>query len=146
MSVRPTFATFIHARKLSQQFIVDAYCQIESLRLQYIRTHQKDLRVEQYRGLYDYIKGRSQGENYQIGKTIILPSTFEGSPRNMAQNYQDAMTLVSRFGKPDLFITYTCNGKWREISENLDWCKNPIECAELVSRVFNAKLSSLMKE
>jgi len=53
--------------------------------------------------------------NGRIGKMIILPSTFIGSPRNMLQNYQDAMAIVSKFGKPDLFITMTCNPKWREI-------------------------------
>jgi len=37
----------------------------------------------------------------------------------MLQNYQDAMAIVAKFGKPDLFITMTCNPKWREIEENL---------------------------
>ncbi|EFN73727.1 hypothetical protein EAG_09472, partial [Camponotus floridanus] len=32
---------------------------------------------------------------------------------------QDAMAIVSKFGKPDLFITMTFNPKWREIEENL---------------------------
>ena len=29
------------------------------------------------------------------------------------------MAIVSKFGKLDLFITMTCNPKWREIEENL---------------------------
>ena len=33
-----------------------------------------------------------------------LPS-MTGSPRNMHQNYYDAMAIVARFGKPDYFIT-----------------------------------------
>jgi len=36
--------------------------------------------------------------NGRIGKIIILPSTFIGSPRNMLQNYQDAMAIVAKFG------------------------------------------------
>ncbi|EFN73726.1 hypothetical protein EAG_09471, partial [Camponotus floridanus] len=32
---------------------------------------------------------------------------------------QDAMAIVSKFGKPDLFITMTFNPRWREIEENL---------------------------
>jgi hypothetical protein len=55
--------------------------------------------------------------NGRVGKMVILPSTFIGSPRNMMQNYQDAMAIVSKFGKPDLFIIMTCNPKWREIEE-----------------------------
>jgi len=42
-----------------------------------------------------------------------------GSPRNMLQNYQNSMTIVNKFGKPDLFITMTCNPKWHEFEKNL---------------------------
>ena len=37
----------------------------------------------------------------------------------MYQLYQDAMSIVSHFGKPDLFITFTCNPKWPEITREL---------------------------
>ena len=37
----------------------------------------------------------------------------------MFQLYQDAMAIVRKYGKPDLFITMTCNLKSREIEENL---------------------------
>ena len=35
----------------------------------------------------------------------------------MKQNYQDAM--VTKFGKPSLFITYTCNPNHPDIVQNL---------------------------
>ena len=54
-----------------------------------------------------------------IGRRIILPSSFTGGPRQMYQLYQDAMSIVSHFGKPDLFITFTCNPKWPEITREL---------------------------
>ena len=38
----------------------------------------------------------------------------------MNENYQDAMAIVRKFGKPDLFITMTCNPHWKEITENLE--------------------------
>ena len=41
------------------------------------------------------------------GKRIILPSTFNGSPRHMNKLFQNAMALIRKFGKPDLFITFT---------------------------------------
>ena len=37
----------------------------------------------------------------------------------MHQNYQDAMAMISKYGKPDLFLTFTCNPKWAEITENI---------------------------
>jgi len=48
---------FLHCGKLSQQYIVDAYCKIESERLNFIHNNQKNLRVEYYRGLHTTILG-----------------------------------------------------------------------------------------
>ena len=31
-----------------------------------------------------------------VGKRIILPSSFTGSPRYMAQNYQDTMAKITQ--------------------------------------------------
>ena len=56
-----------------------------------------------------------------LGTPVVLPSTFNGSPRNMAQNYQDAMAIVRNFGFPDFFITMTANPDWPEIQHNLAW-------------------------
>ena len=44
----------------------------------------------------------------------------------MQQNYQDAMAIVAKYGKPDLFVTYTCNSSVQDIVENL----REGECAE----------------
>jgi len=51
----------------------------------------------------------ADADNIPAGKIVILPSSFNGSPRHMYQNYQDAMSIVRAYGKPDLFITFTCN-------------------------------------
>ena len=37
----------------------------------------------------------------------------------MTQKFQDAMAIVRTYGRPDLFVTFTCNPTWREITENL---------------------------
>jgi ATP-dependent DNA helicase PIF1 len=37
----------------------------------------------------------------------------------MVEQYHDALVLARVFGKPDLFITMTCNPNWREIREHL---------------------------
>ncbi|GJQ97094.1 DNA helicase PIF1, ATP-dependent [Tanacetum coccineum] len=56
-----------------------------------------------------------------LGQRIVLPRTFVGGPRYMMQNYQDAMALCRTYGNPDLFITFTSNPKWPEISEMLTY-------------------------
>jgi hypothetical protein len=43
-----------------------------------------------------------------IGKMFILPATFTGSPRHMHEYAQDAMAYVRNYGRPHLFITFTC--------------------------------------
>jgi len=111
MAIRDEFNVFLLGRRLFQQWLVDNYVKIEKDRINYCREHQKELRTETYQGLRDYLQTMTNNLNGRIGKMIILPSTFIGSPRNMLQNYQDAMAIVAKFGKPDLFITMTCNPK-----------------------------------
>lgn len=82
----------------------------------------------------------------KIGKMIILPSTFVGSPRALHQNFIDAMSLVQTYGKPDLFITMTCNPKWKEITENIGKNEEIINRPDIVVRVFYQKFKQLKEE
>ena len=69
-----------------------------------MESHQNDLRSDVYQGLYDAVHSSEfDPENSDVGKRIILPSTYPGSPRAMQQNYLDAMSMVKKFGKPDFF-------------------------------------------
>ena len=122
----PVFPIFQLARKLFLQYIVDCYTKIEGHRLDFLKNHQADLRVDLYSGLQDSIhqngidiNSPDHDPNRRTGRRFILPSSFPGSPRAMQQNFQDAMAIVREFGKPDLFITFTCNPSWPEITENL---------------------------
>jgi hypothetical protein len=119
LAIRDEFNPILSAGKLTQQYIVDAYVKVEGNRLHFIKKEQKKLRVEMYKGLMDHIQQRAEQSHVRPGKMVILPSSFMGSPRAMQQNYQDAMCIVRAFGKPDLFITFTCNPNWKEIRENL---------------------------
>ncbi|XP_019176171.1 PREDICTED: uncharacterized protein LOC109171573 [Ipomoea nil] len=92
---------------------------VESSRLCYIRSNQKALRCEAYKGLSDALT-RGEIEPNTQGKRIILPSSFTGGARYMIQNYQDAMAICRFIGYPNLFITFTCNPKWPEIKWFLD--------------------------
>eukprot|EP00102_Acyrthosiphon_pisum_P024704 XP_016661914.1 PREDICTED: uncharacterized protein LOC107884424 [Acyrthosiphon pisum] len=80
-----------------------------------------------------------------VGRRIILPSTFAGSDRYNKMCYQDAITMVRSKGKPDLFITFTCNPRWPEITENLAAHSVANDRPELVARVFNRKLQELLE-
>ncbi|KAL6742036.1 hypothetical protein Aduo_015236 [Ancylostoma duodenale] len=116
-SVRDSFNPILHARKLFQQFAVDAYVKIEQSRLNYYRTHEVSFRSDSYRGLQDYVAG---GDNLgPAGNRTVLSSSYIGSLSALQQFYQCAMAIVARYGKPTYFVTITCNPQWREIQENL---------------------------
>ena len=104
-------------RQLFHQFAVDTYAKIETERLTYICLRQKELRSEQYIRLCDTMNADRNGNN--VGQLIILPATYVGSPRHMQEYAQDAMTYVCQYSRPDLFITFTCNPKWIEITNLL---------------------------
>ncbi|XGW02733.1 hypothetical protein V3C99_014623 [Haemonchus contortus] len=145
ISIRDSFNPILHAGKLFQQFVVDAYVKIEQNRLNFQRRNQMVLRADSYRGLQDYLAGEDSVTG-PPGRRIILPSTHIGSPRSMQQSFQDAMAIVARFGKPTYFITMTCNPQWKEIQENLFSGQTPSDRPDLVSRVFNAKMRELRSD
>jgi len=144
MAIRDEFNVFLLGRRLFQQWLVDSYVKIEKDRINYCKEHQKELRTETYQGLRDYMQTMANNLHGRIGKMVILPSTFVGSPRNMLQNYQDAMAIVSKFGKPDLFITMTCNPKWREIEENILPGQQASDRPDICARVFSIKKDYLI--
>ena len=112
--------TLLLGLRLFQQFIVDAYTSIEEERLQWVRQNQLKLRFELYGGLKDAVL-RGDTNPKSVGKRIILPSSFTGSPRYMAQNYQVAMALCRKVGYANLFMTFTCNPKWSKITQCLEF-------------------------
>ncbi|XP_020265198.1 uncharacterized protein LOC109840825 [Asparagus officinalis] len=133
--------------KLLQTYIVDMFTCIEEDRLLWVRLNQTKLRAELYYGIKDAI---FRGDTYraQVGKRIILPSSFTGGNRYMTQNYQDAIALCRVLGNPDLFITITANPKWQEIKYALDEIggQRPDERPDIVARVFKIKFDLLMED
>uniref|UniRef100_A0A914DCA3 ATP-dependent DNA helicase n=1 Tax=Acrobeloides nanus TaxID=290746 RepID=A0A914DCA3_9BILA len=132
--------------KLYQQYLVDAYVKVEQDRLDYHRYNQKELKAEKYKILHDYLEQTADEQGRKVGKTFILNSSFKGSPRHCQQGYQDSMALVRKYGKPSLFITFTCNPKWPEIVRNLLPGNTVLDEPDLVCRVFNIKLRELMHD
>ncbi|XP_024636211.2 uncharacterized protein [Medicago truncatula] len=135
----------LYARRLFQQFLVDAFSMIESWRLMWYRNHQKEVRADLYKGLAEAVL-RGETSPASAGKRVVLPSKFVGGARYMIQNYQDAMAICGWVGYPDLFITFTCNHKWPEL---VDFLKKhnlkPEDRPDLVSRLFKIKLDHLIK-
>ncbi|XP_044591373.1 uncharacterized protein LOC123269604 [Cotesia glomerata] len=131
-------------RNLLNQFLVDMYAKIETERLNWIRNNQKKLRSEEYVHLKDALT-KNDGQSSTMGKMVVLPSSFTGGPHYMHERTQDAMTYVRHYGRPDLFITFTCNPKWPEITELLRQGQKSHDRHDIVARVFNVKVKHMMK-
>ena len=100
--VRQNVSVLLRAKRLFQQF-VDAYCKIETERLQFLRREQTALRADCYQDLRDAILD-NDGDPKNVGRRVIT-----GGPRYMHERQQDAMSYVRKYGHPDLFITITTN-------------------------------------
>ncbi|XP_073125562.1 uncharacterized protein [Henckelia pumila] len=131
--------------RLFQQYVVDNYLKIETQRLRWIRSNQREIRSELYQGLQDCLHG---GENNagNVGTRIVLPSSFGGSPRDMYQRYQDTMTLVQTYGKPDIMLTMTCNPNWSEIKYQLLPGQSSQDHPDLITRIFRSKFEEFKKD
>eukprot|EP00794_Sanderia_malayensis_P002727 gene2727-biopygen2251 len=159
IQIRDGFSSIHSASLLFQQYLVDAYTKIERNNLNWIMKNQQQLRVDSYQGLMDHLN-RQAGEemqmanalnpnqpvDIQVGRVVILPSSFTGSQRYMYQNSQDAMTIVRKYGRPDIFLTMTANPKWPEILENILPHQSPNDRPDIVTRVFQLKLQELLHE
>ena len=64
----------------------------------------------------------------------------------MFELYQDSMSIARKYGKPDLFITFTCNPKWEEIFSALILNQKATDRPDLIVRVFRMKLRELLTD
>lgn len=128
---------------LFNQYCVDMAAKMISERLDFIKRNKKKLRAEEYIHLRDAVVNDGNIDASNIGLQVILPSSFTGSPRYMNEKSQDAMTFVRKFGRPDLFITFTCNSEWPEIKNELLPDQNSYDRHDLVSRIFHLKLKKM---
>ena len=93
--IRQNVSVLLRAKWLFHQYLVDAYCKIETKRLQFLRHEQTALRADCYQDLQDTILDRDKDPN-NVGHRIILPSTFTGGPCYMHEHQQDAMSYVGK--------------------------------------------------
>jgi hypothetical protein len=150
------FDPMFYARRLFQQYAVDAFSRVEENELNYLRSKdgQKKLRSEAYSRLSEYVNAQADERGMRPGKPIVLPSTFAGSSRHMSQEYQDAMSIVRKTGHNglDLFLTITANSNWEEVISSLPRNEHgtllhqPADRPDIVARVFKLKLDALLED
>ncbi|XP_074283181.1 uncharacterized protein LOC141607727 [Silene latifolia] len=138
--------TIMLSRRLFQQFLVDDYMMVEYQRLSFLRHNQKLLRAETYNNLANAVNQGNVGPS-SVGSRIIIPSSYVGADGYMRKNYRDTMAICKWNAYPDLFITFTCNPKWPEITRLVS--KKGVRAEDrpdICHRVFEIKLQELMTD
>ena len=100
------FNLLLRGGRLTQQYVCDMMAKIESQSLNWIPHNEKSIKAEKYKVIVDAL---SSDTEIIPGRLTILPPTIYGSPRWYTKEFQDAMALVRVKGKPDFFLTFTCN-------------------------------------
>ncbi|XP_070038425.1 uncharacterized protein [Nicotiana tomentosiformis] len=132
----------LHAGRAFQQYSVDQFIKLETQRLDLYSLNQDLFRVDALAGLLDVLRhGKRDSSN--IDKKRFLPASFVGGPRDMRRRYMDAIALVQHFGKPNIFLTMTCNPSWPEIEKYLLLTYEVQNRPDLVSRVFREKVEEM---
>ena len=125
--------------------MVDIYIKIETSCLEFCQKNQAKIRADLYQGVVDCVNA-GEVQTSRVGQRVVLPASFIGGPRDMRRRFMDAMTLVQDDGKPDIFLTMTCNPKWPEILRELLPGQTAQDRPDLVTRVFRAKLEDIKKQ
>ncbi|XP_034903514.2 uncharacterized protein [Populus alba] len=86
--------TIIKGGRLYQQFLVDAFVNVEEDRLDYIRANQKDLRSEIYKGIHEVVLN-GDVEGFSTGKIIVPSSLTAEIPDKLTD--PKCYEIVSRF-------------------------------------------------
>jgi hypothetical protein len=140
------YGLIFRADRLFQQYVVSVYCTLEQDRLDFARANQNKLRSDCLSGICDAI---AKGDHFgrEIGKKIILPSSFTGGPRYMYSHYLDALAICRVLGNPQYFITFTCNVNWPEVKRHMKRYPGltPSGRPDVICRVFQEKVNDFMK-
>ena len=135
---------YFRAGFLFQEYIVDSWAASEHSRLEWFRHNQHTIRAHLYSGVVDALR---EGLDLScVGRKVILPSSFTSGPRFIQKCLQDALALLRIHKGSDLFITFTANPKWREITEALLPGQTPSDRPDIVARVFHLKVASLLDD
>jgi hypothetical protein len=134
-----------YGERLFQQSIVDVATKTKQNALNFLVHNQVKLRAELYQGLQDMLAQDAVLNAAQVGRRIVLPTTFHGSPRFMMQAYQDAMAIVRSLGIPDVFFTFMCNSNWPKIQSKLLEGQSAVDRSDLVARVFQMKVKKVFR-
>ncbi|XP_074356462.1 uncharacterized protein LOC141696181 [Apium graveolens] len=120
---------------------------MERVRLVWVQRHQSIIKSDLYNNIVDNLR-RGDVDATEVGRRVILLSSFTGGYRYMQQNFQESLAVSKEYGHPDLFITFTCNPKWYEIEEAIraSGSHSASVRPNIMARVFKMKLNAMLND
>jgi hypothetical protein len=91
--------------KLFQEYVCESWAFTEQKYLAQLKAKQSDLRIELYRGLADAVAHNVDTNLEDLGRRIILPSSFAGSTRHMQQQCQDVLAINHYHGGGVIYLS-----------------------------------------
>uniref|UniRef100_A0AC34FI22 ATP-dependent DNA helicase n=1 Tax=Panagrolaimus sp. ES5 TaxID=591445 RepID=A0AC34FI22_9BILA len=140
------FNPLLFGGKLLCKYLVMSYMIVDNERMKFIRTHQKEFRVESYSGLRDYLNNYERRNGVTVGKSCILPSTYLMGPRNQSETWHDTMASTQKNGTPHTFMTMTCNPDHPDIVNNLYENQKACDRPDLVDTVFDLQVKDFIAQ
>jgi len=132
----------------------DAALKTEYDDLRYIEKHCQNLflRSETVANLRSHIESKAARLQKSVGRIRILPASHPGSQRNLYKHYMDAMAINTKFGAPNLLVTFTMNPAWKEMTDALrvgdygSFEQMSHYRPDLIMRVFYAKFKVFLAD
>ena len=78
-----------------QEWLVDTYARVDSMRLHYLSTHQKELRADLYQNLANASAAGGSTQGRQHGRRVVLPSSYTGGTRYQNQLFQVRSSTIA---------------------------------------------------
>lgn len=137
---------FLQFGRLTCEYLVDMFSRVEEQRLPYQRlgrSHQVQRQELQQQVLAPLPGGSGSGSNYRYENT--LSASFMGSRAWASEQVANALALCRELGAPSLFITFTTNPTWPEITSKLLPGQTAADISTIVVRAFYARLKKFKR-
>jgi len=117
--------------RLGQTYLVDNVSRAIDFRLAWHRSHQEDVFGLTPNSSVESTQESNGDENdHMNNEQTFLGQSFHGSRRHLRSLSANALSIISEYGRPSIFITLTCNAYWDDITEML------LESQVLIDKLF----------
>jgi len=106
--------------RLGQTYLVDNVSRAIDYRLAWHKKHQEDVFGVSPKTTAQCTQDSNTDETDATeNNQSFLGQSFHGSRRHLRSLTANALSIISEYGRPSIFITLKCNANWEEITEML---------------------------